>query len=165
MSDLVAIAYPDEFRAAEVRATLARLQMEYLVDLEDAVVVTKDSSGKVKLHQPVNLTAAGAISGGFWGGLIGLLFLMPFAGLAIGAGVGALSGKLTDFGIDDNFVKALSENLPPGSSALFMLVKKATPDRVVPEVAKFGGTVLRTNLSSAAEAKLREAFGEDNRAD
>lgn len=165
MSDLVAIAYPDEFRAAEVRATLARLQMEYLVDLEDAVVVTKDSSGKVKLHQPVNLTAAGAISGGFWGGLIGLLFLMPFAGLAIGAGVGALSGKLTDFGIDDNFVKALSENLPPGSSALFILVKKATPDRVVPEVAKFGGTVLRTNLSSEAEAKLREAFGEDNRAD
>lgn len=164
MSDLVAIAYPDEFRAAEVRATLARLQLEYLIDLEDAVVVTKDSKGAVKLHQAVNMTAAGAMSGGLWGGLIGLLFLMPFAGAALGAGLGALSGKLTDLGIDDNFVKALSENLPPGSSALFVLVKKATPDKVIPEVAKFGGTVLRTSLSSEAEAKLREAFVEGNRA-
>ncbi len=160
MSELIAIAYPDEFRAAEVRATLARLQLEYLVDLEDAVVVRRNRDGDLKLDQPVNLTAAGAVGGAFWGGLIGLLFLMPFAGAAIGAGLGALSGKLTDLGISDEFIKALSANLPQGSSALFVLVKKATPDKVVPQVAKFGGTVLRTSLSTEAEAKLREAFAD-----
>lgn len=163
MSDLIAIAYPDEFRAAEVRATLARLQREYLIDLEDAVVVTKDAEGKIKLHQSVNLTTAGAVGGGFWGGLVGMLFLMPLAGAAVGAGLGALSGKFSDYGIDDNFVKELSANLQPQSSALFVLVKKVTPDKVLPEVTKFGGVVLRTNLSAENEAKLREAFVEGNR--
>jgi uncharacterized membrane protein len=163
MSDLVVIAYPDEVKAQEVRVALARLQKEYLIDLEDAVVVTKDGEGKIKLHQSVNLTAAGAVGGGFWGGLVGLLFLMPFAGAAVGAGLGALSGKFSDIGIDDKFVKDLSENLAPNSSALFILIRKVTEDKVVPEIAKYGGVVLRTSLSHEAEARLRTAFVEGSR--
>jgi uncharacterized membrane protein len=87
MADLVAITYPDEHRAAEVLATLRRLQHEYLIDLEDACVVTKDAQGKIKLHQAVNLTAAGAASGAFWGSLVGLLFVFPFGGLAVAGGL------------------------------------------------------------------------------
>lgn len=158
MSDLIAVAYPDEFRAAEVRAMLARLQHEYLTDLEDAVVVTKDNDGKLKLHQSVNLTSKGAIGGGLWGGLIGLIFLVPFVGAAVGAAAGVLAGKFSDYGIDDAFVKELSANMAPGSSALFVLLRKFTADRVTPELAKFGGTLLQTSFSLEAEAQLRAAL-------
>src|SRR5262245_38975870 len=108
MSTLVVIGYNDPYKAEEVRLKLRRLQSEYLIDLEDAVVAVKDAAGKVKLHQAVNLTAAGAVSGGFWGSLIGLIFLNPLFGLAVGAAAGAVSGALSDIGIDDNFMKELA---------------------------------------------------------
>jgi len=101
MSNLIVLGFQNEADAFEMRAALARLQSQYLIEMEDAVVVTRDSKGKVKLHQPVNLTAAGALSGTFWGSLIGLLFLNPLLGAAIGAGSGAISGALTDIGIND----------------------------------------------------------------
>src|SRR5262249_52386208 len=85
MSTLIAVGYDDPYKAQEVRLKLLKLQRDYLIDLEDAVVAVKDANGKVKLHQAVNLTAAGAISGGFWGSLIGLMFLNPLLGLAVGA--------------------------------------------------------------------------------
>ncbi len=163
MAHLVAIVYPDEFRAAEVMAALKRLQSQYLLDLEDACIVTRDKEkGKIKLHQAVNLTAAGAASGAFWGTLIGMLFLMPLAGLAVGAAAGALSGKLSDYGINDEFMKSLSAKLEPGSSAMFMLVRRATVDKVEPELAKFGGQVLYTNLSKEGEEKLQKLLDEGN---
>ena len=130
MSNLVVIGFDDEHQAFEMRATLAKLQKEYLIEMEDVVVVTKDDRGKVKLHQAVNLTAAGAMGGTFWGMLIGMIFLNPLAGAAIGAGAGALSGKLRDIGISDDFMKELGETFQPGTSALFVLVRKATPDKV-----------------------------------
>ncbi len=157
-STLVVITYPDEQRAAEVLATLHRLKAEYLIDLEDAVYVTKGRDGKLKLHQTTNLAGAGATWGGLWGMLIGLLFFAPIAGLAIGAAAGAIAGNLSDYGIDDKFAKQLSASMPPGSSALFVLVRRSTPDRVVPEIAKFGGTVLRTSLPKETEVKLQEAL-------
>jgi uncharacterized membrane protein len=104
MSNLVVIGFDSESKAFELRAELVKLQKEYLIEMEDAVVVTKDDNGKVKLHQASNITAAGALSGSFWGMLIGMLFFNPLAGAAIGAGAGALSGKLTDIGINDNFM-------------------------------------------------------------
>src|SRR5262249_41302767 len=104
MSTLVVIGYDDEFKAEEVRLKRRKLQKDYLLDLEDAVVAVKDKSGKVKLHQALNLTAAGAVGGGFWGSLIGLIFLNPLLGAAVGAAAGAVSGALTDLGIDDNFM-------------------------------------------------------------
>ena len=93
MSNLVVIAFEKEHKAFELRAELVKLQKEYLIKMEDAVVVTKDNEGKVKLHQAVNLTAAGAVGGTFWGALIGLIFLNPLVGAAVGAGAGALSGE------------------------------------------------------------------------
>jgi uncharacterized membrane protein len=162
MSTLVVIGYNDRFKAEEVRLKLMKLQKEYLIDMEDAVVVTKDEKGKVKLHQAVNLTAAGAVSGGFWGSLVGLIFLNPLLGLAVGATAGAVSGTLTDVGIDDKFMKELAETLTPGSSALFVLVRKATPDKVLEEIKGTGGKVLRTSLSHDDEAKLQAALSAAN---
>ncbi len=158
MSSLVVVEYPDEYRAAEVLAALRRLNSEYLIDLEDACYVTKDSRGKVKLHQNTSLTGAGAAWGGMWGMLIGLLFFVPFLGLALGAGFGALSAKLADYGIDDNFAKQIAHDLQPNTSAIFMLVRKSTPEKVVPELAKFGGTILQTSLPPETEAKLQAAM-------
>ena len=102
-----------------------------VVEMEDVVIVTKDDQGKVSLHQAMNLTAMGAVGGSFWGMLIGMLFLNPLLGAALGAGAGAISGALTDMGIDDKFMKELAENFKPGCAAIFILVKKATPDKLM----------------------------------
>ncbi len=161
MSDLIVIAYDDEFKAEEVRLTLAKLQVEHLIELEDAAVVVKDEQGKIKLKQAVNLTSAGAASGGFWGLLIGILFFNPLLGAAVGAASGALAGAFTDIGVDDNFIRELGETLQPKSSALFVLVRKVTPDKVLEEVGKFGGKVLRTSLTKDEESQLQAVL--DNR--
>jgi uncharacterized membrane protein len=158
MSTLVVVGYDDPFQAEEVRTKLRRMQKEYLIDLEDAVVAVKDKAGKVKLHQPVNLTAAGAASGGFWGMLIGMLFLNPLAGFAVGAAAGAASGALTDIGINDDFMKQLAATLKPDSSALFVLVRQLTADKVLEELAGTGGKVLKSSLSHESETKLQEAL-------
>jgi uncharacterized membrane protein len=160
VSTLVVIGYDDEYKALEARLALVKLQREYLIDLEDAVVAVKNNDGKVKLHQAVNLTGAGAVSGGFWGTLIGLIFLNPLLGAAVGASAGAVSGALSDIGIDDNFMKQVSEQIQAGHSALFILVRKATPEKVLPEIQQYGGTVLKTSLSHEDEAKLQAALDE-----
>jgi len=158
MSTLVVIGYDDPFKAQEVRLMLAKMQKDYLIDLEDAVVAVKDEKGKVKLHQAVNLTAAGAVSGGFWGTLIGLIFLNPLLGLAVGATAGGVSGALADVGIDDKFMKELAGDMNPNSSVLFILVRKATPDKVLEEIKGTGGHILKTSLSHEDEAKLQAAL-------
>jgi uncharacterized membrane protein len=158
MSDLIAIAYDDMFKAEEVRLTLAKLQKEHLIELDDAAVVVKDKEGKVKLKQAINLTAAGAASGGFWGLLIGTLFLVPLFGAAVGAATGAIGGALTDIGVDDDFMRELGQTLQPETSALFILVRKVTPDKVLDEVSKYGGKILRTSLSKDDEQQLQSVL-------
>jgi uncharacterized membrane protein len=158
MSTLVVIGYDNEFKAEEVRLTLRKLQKDYLIDLEDAVVAVKDGKGKAKLHQAVNLTAAGAVGGGFWGSLIGLIFLNPLLGAAVGATAGAVSGALSDVGINDKFMKDLAANMNLGTSALFVLVRKATPDKVLDELKGSGGKILKTSLSHDDEEKLQAAL-------
>ncbi len=158
MSNLVVIGFEDEASAFEMRAELAKMQKEYLIEMEDIVVVTKDEDDKVKLHQAVNLTATGAVGGSFWGMLIGFLFLNPLAGAAIGAGAGALSGKLSDIGINDKFMKELADTFRPGSSALFVLVRKATPDKVLEGLKNFKGKVLQTSLTKDKEDELRQVL-------
>ncbi len=157
MSNLIAITFGDEHTAFEMRAALARLQREYLIEMDDVVVVTKDHKGKVKLHQAHSLTAAGAVTGGFWGTLIGLIFLNPLLGAAIGAGAGAVSGALADVGINDDFIKELGKRFEPGCSALFVLVRKATPDKILEGLASFRGKgrVLQTSLTKDQEEELR----------
>ncbi|RUQ34759.1 MAG: DUF1269 domain-containing protein [Candidatus Competibacteraceae bacterium] len=158
MSNLIVIAYDDPFKAEEIRTKLCKMQQEYLIDLEDAVVVVKNDKGKVKLHQMYNLTGMGAVSGGFWGTLIGLIFLNPLLGLAVGAAAGAVSGALSDVGIDDNFIKQLAGQFKNNSSLLFVLVRKATPDKVLAELQGTGGTVIKTSLTHEDEEKLQAAL-------
>jgi uncharacterized membrane protein len=166
MSDLVCIAYDKPDTADAVLNELRTLQVEHLIDLEDACVVVRDDNGKVHLKQSVNLVATGATSGAMWGGLMGLLvglvFLNPLigwaAGLAVGAGWGALSGKLADYGINDEFIKSVGATITKGTSALFVLVRSVNVDKVLPEVGKFGGTVLKTSLSTEEDERLRKAL-------
>jgi len=158
MSTFVAIAYDDPVKAEEVRLELFKLQSDYLIEMEDVVVAVKDEKGKVKLHQTVNLTATGALSGGFFGMLIGMLLFNPLLGLAIGASAGAISGALTDAGINDQFMKDLANNLKANSSVLFVLIHKVTADKVVEDVSQYGGTVLKTSLNHQDEEKLQAAL-------
>ncbi len=155
---LVVIEYDDQYKAEEMRLKLRKMQKEYLLDLEDAVVAVKDEKGKLKLHQLVNLTGVGAVSGGFWGALIGLIFLNPLLGMAVGATAGAVSGALTDVGINDAFMKDLAANLHPGDAALFVEVKKMTGDKVLDAIRGTGGVVLKTSLDNSKEKALREAI-------
>jgi uncharacterized membrane protein len=158
MSDLIVIVYPTEAKAEEVREKLFGLQREYLIKLGDAVIATKTESGKVKLNQIVNTTAAGAVSGSFWGLLIGVVFLNPLLGAALGAASGALGGALTDVGIDDAFMKELSSSLQPGNGALFVLVQEMTADKVLKQIEGYGGVVLKTSLDETKEQVLRDAL-------
>ncbi len=158
MSNLVVVGFDDESTAFAMRAELIKMQKDYLIEMEDVVVVTKDEKDKVKLHQAVNLTASGAVGGGFWGMLIGFLFLNPLAGAAIGAGAGALGGKFSDIGINDTFMKELGETFTPGSSALFVLVRKSTPDKVLDRLKGFKGKVLQTSLTKDKEEDLRKVL-------
>lgn len=157
-STLVVVEYDDQYKAEEMRLKLQKMQKEYLIDLEDAVVGVKDERGKIKLHQMFNLTAQGAMGGGFWGALVGLIFLNPLLGMAVGAAAGAASGALRDVGIDDKFMKELADGLPPGTSALFVLIRKSTPERVLDELKGTGGKILRTSLTHEDEAKLQAAL-------
>ena len=160
MSNLVAVVFDDEATAFEMRAALVRMQKEHLIEIEDAVVVTRDKKGKTKLDQAVSLTSAGAVGGGFWGMLIGLIFLNPLLGAAIGAGAGALSGRFNDIGLNDKMMKDLAQSFTPGTSGLFVLVRKATVDKVLQGLKEFTGKgkLFQTSLNKDDEAALREAI-------
>jgi len=160
MSNLIAVVFDDETTAFEMRAALLRMQKQYLIDLEDSVVVTRDEKGKTRLDQAVNLTSAGAIGGGFWGMLIGFLFLNPLLGAAVGAAAGAIAGRFRDIGIDDNMMRELGSSFKPGTSALFILVRKATLDKVLEGLKGFAGKgkIFQTSLNKDDEASLRAAL-------
>ena len=159
MSDLIVLAFDDEASAFQMRDKLLELQKQQVITLSDAAIVTRKADGKPKVKQLHSLVGAGALGGAFWGMLIGLLFWAPWLGLAAGALGGAIGGKFTDIGVDDNFIKEVGEKIEPGHSALFLLVEKSTPDKVLPELQSFNATVLQTSLSDEQEAKLRDAFG------
>ena len=158
MGSLVVVGFPKAEEAEQVRRELVDIQREQLIALEDAVVVEHDSEGQVHLRQAINLTAAGALGGGCWGTLVGVLFLNPLLGAAVGAGVGAASGSLSDIGINDGFMRELGETLPRGSAALCLLVREATPDRVIERLRAHAphAKLLRSNLSHTNEDQLRE---------
>jgi uncharacterized membrane protein len=166
MSDLVVLDFDGTGTADEVLTKLRSMQKEHLIDLEDACIVVHTKDGKVQIKQAVNLAAVGAASGATTGMLIGalagLLFLNPLAGMAVGglagAGFGGLSGSMADYGIDDEFIKNLGKTIPPDSSALFFLVRRSTPDKVLPEIEKFKPRVLKTSLSKKQEDELRAAL-------
>jgi uncharacterized membrane protein len=156
MSDLVAIAYPDLGTARQVAANLDEAQKAHLITLEDAVIVERQPGGKVKLHQP-SLAGVGAAGGALWGGLIGLIFLVPLFGMAIGAASGAIAGHFSDTGVDDDFMKRLGSELDEGKAALILLIRDVTADKVLPEI-KIPGTVIQTSLSNDDEQALQAAL-------
>ena len=164
MRNLIVVTYDSEFKAEEVRLTFLKMQKAYLVSIEDAVVVVKKPDGKVRLHQMYHLTASGAVGGGFWGVLVGLIFLNPLLGLVVGAGAGAVAGALSDVGIDDTFMKNLGKQLQPGSSALFALVDSEITDKVLAELQGTGGKILQSSLSHEDEARLQKAMSEGKEA-
>ena len=158
MSTLVAIAYPDAQTAEQVRLELVGAAKEHLVVLQDAVVVEHGPDGKIKLSQAMSTTGAGAAGGALWGGLIGLLFLAPFLGMAVGAASGALAGKMTDVGVDDNFLKQLGAKLEPGNAALIALGSTDARDKLIERVKPYGGHVIQTSLSTEEEERVRQAM-------
>src|SRR5262245_64696489 len=160
MSTLVAVLFEDDTTAFEMRTALMKMQKQYLIDMEDAVVVIKGMNGAIKLDQIVNLTAVGAMGGGFWGMLIGLLFLNPLLGAAIGATAGAVSARFKDIGINDQMMRDLAQSFKPGSSALFVLLRKMTADKVLEGLKPFAGKgkVLQTSRNKADGARLRASL-------
>ncbi len=159
MADLIAVTFPSEAQAEEVRNKILTLQKEYLIDIGDAVIAVKTEQGSVKLNQLVSTTAAGAVGGSFWGLLVGVLFMNPLIGVAAGAASGALAGALTDVGVNDRFMKDLAEQkLEPGQAVLFVLVKKVTGDKVLEALKGVGGTILQTSLDHTREDALRKAL-------
>jgi uncharacterized membrane protein len=163
MSTLIVLDFDGIHTADEVLNKVRSLQKEDLVDFEDACVVERDTTGKIHIKQAVNLTALGAARGGTWGALwgtlVGSLFLNPLAGMAIGAVAGAASGlRWPDYGIDNDFVRKLGETIPVDSSALFVLVKTVSEDKVLAEIEPYKPRVLKTSLSNEDEAKLRAAL-------
>ena|SRR5690242_11138750 len=156
MSDLVAIGYSSLDQAQQVAANAAQAQKAHVIDLDDMVVVERKQDGKVKLHQP-SAAGAGAVGGALWGGLIGLIFFVPLFGMALGAATGAAAGAMSDYGVDDKFMKKLGENLEPGGAAVIFLVRKMTPDKILPEI-KIPGKVIQTSLDNETEEQLSAAL-------
>jgi len=162
MSELIVLAFKTKTGAQEMANEIKNLQKMQLITLEDAAIVVRNDDGKAKVKQAYNLVGAGALGGAFWGMLIGLIFFMPWLGLAVGAITGAISGKATDIGIDDGFIKEVGNTIEPGHSALFLLVVEATTDKVMDELKKFDAEVLKTSLSKEQEARLKESFAAED---
>jgi uncharacterized membrane protein len=158
MSTLVAVAYPDLGTAEQVRAELVQATKERILSLEDAVLLEHRSDGKIKLHQAMSTSGAGAAGGALWGGLIGLIFLAPLFGMAVGAASGALAGKATDAGVNDRFMKDLGEALPPGGAALIALGRTDARDKLIERVRPYGGEIIQTSLGKDEEDQLRAAM-------
>ncbi|HEX3807025.1 MAG TPA: DUF1269 domain-containing protein [Gaiellaceae bacterium] len=158
MSELIVIGYPDEETAKKVLDKAVALQKDYLIDLEEAAVVVRDPKGKLHVTTTDHLTEAGALGGIFWGALIGLIFLAPLFGAALGGLYGAVFGKLGDLGLKESFKRQVGELLQPGTSAIMFVARKMTPDKVLEELAPYGGTVLRSSLDHEAEEHLQEAL-------
>ena len=155
-SNLTVIVFDDELKAEEARLKLLKLQREGFIDLEDAVVVVKEADGRVRVHQMHRMARKGGVAGSITGLIVGSILLSPLIGVVFGAVTGAVSASLTDVGIDDQFMKELSEKFKPASSALFTLVRKADPDRVAEAFVGFGGKVLVNSVSKEREAAIQQ---------
>ena len=154
MSDLIAIGYPDEATAEAAAGEARRLAKDLIIEPDAIAVIVRDKEGKYHVHTSHNPVGAGASWGMFWG----LLFFVPVFGIALGAGFGALMGKITKSGIDKAFQDQVRGMLKPGTSALFLMVEKVTPDKAVEAMSQYGGTVLKTSLSKDGEQQLQDAL-------
>lgn len=159
MSELIVLTFGSEADALAARDRFIRLQRGQVIALEDAPVVTRRTDGSAKVRQLTNLSRAGALGGAFWGGLIGFLFAVPWAGLAVGAVTGALAGRFSDMGVDDQFIKELGDNLEPGQAALFLYLDKLPMAALQAELSSFEVGLLQTSLPAEQERKLAARLG------
>jgi len=158
MATLIAIGYPDEATATEAADEATRLAQDLIIQPDAIAVIVRDQDGSYHVHTNHHAVGAGATWGMFWGFLFGLLFFIPVFGMAIGAGMGALMGKFAKTSIDKQFQEQVRGMLQPGTSALFLMVEKVTPDKAVEAMSKYGGTVLKTSLSKQDEQDLQDAL-------
>jgi uncharacterized membrane protein len=161
MADLIAIGYDNTTTAIQAMEEAERLQSDLIIQADAIAAIIRSEDGKLKTITNQHAVGTGTVSGMFWGMLFGLLFFVPFLGMAVGAGMGALMGKVAKSGIDKQFQEQVREMLQPGTSALFMVVEKVTPDKAIEAMSKYGGTVLKTSLSEEATKEInRELHGE-----
>jgi uncharacterized membrane protein len=158
MSDLIAIGYPDETTAQAAADEAQRRAKELTIEPDAIAVIVRDSEGEFHAHTSHHSVEDGTTWGMLWGLLFGALFFAPFLGVAIGAGLGAIMGRVTKAGVDNDFQDQVRDLLKPGTSALFLMVDKVTPDRVVDALSQYGGTVLKSSLSQEGEKELRDAL-------
>jgi uncharacterized membrane protein len=158
MADLIAIGYDDETTAAAAAEEVDRLARDLIIQPDAVAVIVRDKDGKYKVTTNHHSVAGGATYGMFWGLLFGVLFFVPVFGMAVGAGLGALMGKVEKTGVDKAFQDQVRDMVQPGTSALFVVVEKVTPDKAVEGLSRFGGTVLKSSLSKHAEHELQDAL-------
>jgi uncharacterized membrane protein len=158
MADLIAIGYPDETTALSAMDEAERLQKELIIQADAVAAIVRNKEGKIRTVTNHHVVGAGATWGMFWGMLFGMLFFVPFLGMAVGAGMGALMGKVTKSAVDKEFEGQVRDMLQPGTSALFMVIEKVTPDKAVEALSKYGGTVLKSSLSNETQRELQEAL-------
>jgi uncharacterized membrane protein len=158
MADLIAIGYKDETTAEAAADEARRLAKDLTIEPEAIAVIVRDAEGKFHVHTSHHSVEDGTTWGMLWGLLFGALFFVPFLGVAVGAGLGAIMGRVTKAGVDNDFQEQARDLLQPGTSALFLMVDKATPDRVVDALSHYGGTVLKSSLSEEGEKELKDAL-------
>src|SRR6201994_605635 len=158
MADLIAIGYPDETTADAAADEARRLAADLIIQPDAIAVIVRDKDGSYHVHTTHHAVGGGATWGMFWGFLFGLLFFIPVLGMVIGAGMGALMGKFAKTSIDKQFQEQVRGLITPGTSALFLMIEKVTPDKAVDAMSKYGGTVLKTALSRDDEKELQDAL-------
>jgi uncharacterized membrane protein len=157
---IVAFDGPDD--AFALNAALADMRREMAIETQDTEIVTRSEDGEVHLHNTINVPLAQTLGGAVWGLVLGAAFLLPVAGLAVGAATGALVGRGRDPGVDSGFLEELGDKLPRGGSALCLLVRKVDAEGLLRRIKAFPiqGTVLQSPLDRETEARLRAAAAE-----
>jgi uncharacterized membrane protein len=158
MATLIAIGYDREGTAAEAAEEVKRLSQDLVIEPDAVAVIARDAKGEYHVTTSHHAVGVGASWGMFWGLLFGLLFFVPVFGMALGAGLGALMGNIEKTGIDKEFQDQVRDMVRPGTSALFMIVERVTPDKATDALSRFGGTVLKSSLSKEDEETLQQAL-------
>jgi uncharacterized membrane protein len=162
MADLIAIGYDDTTTAIQAMEEAERLAGDLIIEADAIAAIIRSDDGKLKTITNQHTVGRGSVSGMFWGWLFGLLFFVPFLGMALGAGMGAIMGKVAKSGIDKQFQEQVREMLQPGTSALFMIIEKVTPDKAIDAMSKYGGQVLKTSLSEETTKQINEELHGDS---
>lgn len=158
MADLIAIGYNDTTTAEQALNEVAKLSRDLIIQPDAAAAIIRDPDGKIRTVTNQNEVKMGTASGAFWGFLFGLLFFIPVIGMAVGAGLGALMGKMGKTAIDRSFQEQVRDMLKPGTSALFMIVEQMTTDKALDALSKYGGTVIKSSLSEQDQAEMQKAL-------